>query len=193
MLLRLLCAMLIVTGLAACQTGVSLEKDFVVARDTAQPLAINARRLEVVDNWLMPLSAPYVEHELSPTPAQSVIEWATDNLIVSGGSGELILNISEASVKQEALSPEEGFLNSLKDNQASRIRVTIKAELLWIQPIGNFQGTAQLAAKTTQTLPESATPGDYLVTKQNLVARAIDLIDAQAREEIAKINGMILP
>ena len=191
--LRLFVAVIILAGLSACQSGVSLEKDIVIQGQEAQPLAINARRLEVVDNWLMPLSAPYVEHELSPTPAQSVIDWATENLLVKGGSGELILNISEASVKEEALSPEEGFLNSLKDNQASRIRVTIKAQLLWIQPVGNYQGTAQLAAKTTQTLPESATPADYLIAKQNLVARAIDLIDGQARTEIGKITAMILP
>ena len=179
--------------LGACQTGGSVEKVASFALEPSQSLAINARRLEVVDNWLMPLQAPYVEHELRTTPAESVIEWAKQTILPKGGSGELILNISEASIKQETLPPAEGFLNSLKDNQETRLRVTIKAQILWIQPVGNYQGTAELAAKTTQTLPESATPADYIIAKENLVQRAIALIDSQAREQISDIEGIILP
>ena len=180
-------------GLSACQTGVSVEKTISFQIQDDAELAINARRLEIVDNWIMPLSPPYVEHELTPTPAASLIDWATKTVVPKGASGELILNISEASIQQEKLPPAEGFFDSLKDNQESRIRVTMQAQLLWIQPVGNYQGTAELAAKVSQTLPESATPADYIIAKQNLVNRAIGLIDSQARSEIAKIPAMILP
>ena len=180
-------------GLSACQTGVSVEKTISFQIQDDAELAINARRLEIVDNWIMPLSPPYVEHELTPTPAESLIDWATKTVLPKGASGELILNISEASIQQEKLPPAEGFFDSLKDNQESRIRVTMQAQLLWIQPVGNYTGTAELAAKVSQTLPESATPADYIIAKQNLVNRAIGLIDSQARSEIAKIPAMILP
>ena len=180
-------------GLNACQTGVSVEKTISFQIQDDAELAINARRLEIVDNWIMPLSPPYVEHELTPTPAASLIDWATKTVVPKGASGELILNISEASIQQEKLPPAEGFFDSLKDNQESRIRVTMQAQLLWIQPVGNYTGTAELAAKVSQTLPESATPADYIIAKQNLVNRAIGLIDSQARSEIAKIPAMILP
>lgn len=180
-------------GLSACQTGVSVEKTISFQIQDDAELAINARRLEIVDNWIMPLSPPYVEHELTPTPATSLIDWATKTVVPKGASGELILNISEASIQQEKLPPAEGFFDSLKDNQESRIRVTMQAQLLWIQPVGNYTGTAELAAKVSQTLPESATPADYIIAKQNLVNRAIGLIDSQARSEIAKIPAMILP
>lgn len=180
-------------GLSACQTGVSVEKTISFQIQDDAELAINARRLEIVDNWIMPLSPPHVEHELTPTPAASLIDWATKTVVPKGASGELILNISEASIQQEKLPPAEGFFDSLKDNQESRIRVTMQAQLLWIQPVGNYTGTAELAAKVSQTLPESATPADYIIAKQNLVNRAIGLIDSQARSEIAKIPAMILP
>ena len=193
MILRVLCGFLILLSLGGCQTGASVEKVVSFNSASTDALAINARRLEVVDNWLMPLTPPYVEHELQITPAESVIEWAKQTIVPKGASGEVILNISEASIKQEALPPAEGFLNSLKDNQETRLRVTIEAQLLWIQPVGNYQGTAKLAAKTTQTLPESATPADYLIAKENLVNRAISLIDGQARAQISKIPAMILP
>lgn len=192
MIMRLALWAMILVSLGACQTGGSVEKIARFDASAQTSLAINARRLEVVDNWLMPLTPPYVEHELAETPAESVIEWAKKTLVPAGGSGELILNISEASIKQEALPPAEGLLDSLKDNQENRLRVTIEAQLLWIQPVGNAQGTAQLATKVTQTLPESSSPADYLNAKANLVNRALALIDAQARAEIAKIDGIIL-
>jgi len=192
--LRFIAPLMLFVLLGACQTsGTTVEKFVSFDVNNTQSLAINARRLEVVDNWLMPLAPPYVEHELQVTPAEGVIEWAKLSLAPKGGSGELILNISEASIKQEQLPPAEGFFDSLKDNQDIRLRVTIKAQLLWIQPVGNYQGTAELAAKTTQTLPESATPADYLIAKKNLVNRAIALIDGQARTQISSIEAMILP
>lgn len=180
-------------AISGCQSKVELETISIYNADEAQSLAINARRLEIVNNWLMPLEAPYVEHELNPTPADSMIKWAQQVVVPKGASGELILNISEASIQEEALPPSEGFLNSFKDNQETRLRVTLNAQLLWIQPVGNYQGTAELAAKTSQTLPESATPADYLIAKQNLVNRALALIDRQARDEIQKIDAMLLP
>lgn len=180
-------------AMSGCQSKVELETISIYNADEAQSLAINARRLEIVNNWLMPLEAPYVEHELNPTPADSMIKWAQQVVVPKGASGELILNISEASIQEEALPPSEGFLDNFKDNQETRLRVTLNAQLLWIQPVGNYQGTAELAAKTSQTLPESATPADYLIAKQNLVNRALALIDRQARDEIQKIDAMLLP
>jgi len=180
-------------AMSGCQSKVELETISIYNAGEAQSLAINARRLEIVNNWLMPLEAPYVEHELNPTPADSMIKWAQQVVVPRGASGELILNISEASIQEEALPPSEGFLDSFKDNQETRLRVTLNAQLLWIQPVGNYQGTAELAAKTSQTLPESATPADYLIAKQNLVNRALALIDRQARDEIQKIDAMLLP
>lgn len=193
MVLRLLVSALFLLTLGACQSGGSITKVVQFDLDKRQGLAINARRLEVVDNWLMPLEPPYVEHELHTTPAETVISWAKSTLMPKGSTGEMILNISEASIKQEALPPAEGFFDSLKDNQETRLRVTISAQFLWIQPVGNAQGTAELAAKVTQTLPESATPADYLVAKENLINSAIALLDKQARDEMAKIDNLILP
>ena len=179
--------------ITACQTTPVVESRFVFNSAEQQAMAINARQFEIVDNWQMPITAPYVEHELNPTPSEKLIDWASDTLRPLGGSGELILNISEASVQLEKLPPAEGLLNSLKDNQETRIRVTLAAQLLWIQPIGNKQGRADLAAKTTQTLPESSTPKDYDIAIQNNLNKAISLIDAQAREKIMEIEGIILP
>jgi len=55
-------------AVSGCQSKVELETISIYNADEAQSLAINARRLEIVNNWLMPLEATYVEHELNPTP-----------------------------------------------------------------------------------------------------------------------------
>ena len=49
-------------AMSGCQSKVELETISIYNADEAQSLAINARRLEIVNNWLMPLEAPYVEH-----------------------------------------------------------------------------------------------------------------------------------
>ena len=98
-------------------------------------IAMNARRLEIVENWQMPMEAPYIGHFQTPYPSNIVAEWAASVLQPAGGSGELILDISKASVTKEKLPRRQSAGYSL-GSAGYQNQVELVARLMWLQPVG---------------------------------------------------------
>ena len=161
--------------------------------DSFQPLRMNARRMEIIENWQMPVEAPYIGYLANPAPSNVVIDWASRILLPAGGSGELVLDISRASLTRTKLA-RSAILNSLiTDEQESKIEAQIEARLIWLQPVGGFQGMIELSARHSVTIPESSSANDLNVAVQDALLVAVNLLDKQAREEIAKIPNITVP
>ena len=69
-------------------------------------------------------------------------------LTPAGGSGELILDISRASVTKVKLAKEVGLANALSDQQDSKIKVEFEAQLMWLQPVGGAQAMMRFTPAT---------------------------------------------
>ena len=84
-----------------------------------ETLRIDARKLEMIENWQMPMEPPHIEHTLEPTMSGLVVEWASRVLVPVGGSGELILTISKASVTVSELAKAADLASLFKNQQES--------------------------------------------------------------------------
>lgn len=156
-------------------------------------IAMNARRLEIVENWQMPMEAPYIGHFQTPYPSNIVAEWAASVLQPAGGSGELILDISKASVTNEKLPRETNLQGILSDQQDTKIRVELVARLMWLQPVGGARAMVNLSASQSKTIPESSTPNEFDRAVKETLLLALAALDRQARDELQKIDNIILP
>ena len=112
--------------------------------DSFQPLRMNARRMEIIENWQMPVEAPYIGYLANPAPSNVVIDWASRILLPAGGSGELVLDISRASLTRTKLARSANLNSLITDEQESKIEAQIEARLIWLQPVGGFQGMIEL-------------------------------------------------
>ena len=72
---------------AACKTGTATPPPKIFTTDAYQPLNLNARRLEIIDNWQMPVADPYIGHRVSPLPSTILADWVSHVLRAAGGSG----------------------------------------------------------------------------------------------------------
>ena len=156
-------------------------------------LRIDARKLQIIENWQMPMEPPYIEHTLEPTMSGLIVEWASRVLIPVGGSGELILNISKASVTVSELPKSADLASLFKNQQESKVRAEVKARLMWIQPIGDRHGTIEIDASASRTVPETATPNDYDVAVRQTMLDAITQMDDQVRMKTGEIPRLALP
>lgn len=192
--LSLLFSLVILMFLGACgatTTTVTAPPKFEA--DKFQPLRMNARRMEIIENWQMPVQAPYIGYLANPAPSNVVIDWASKILMPAGASGELVLDISRASLTRSKL-PRTARLNSLiTDEQESKIEAQIEARLIWLQPVGGFQGMIELSARHSVTIAESSSANDLNIAVQEALLAAVNLLDKQAREEIAKIPNITVP
>ena len=161
--------------------------------DKFQPLRMNARRMEIIENWQIPVEAPYIGYLANPAPSNVVIDWASRILLPAGGSGELVLDISRASLTRTKLARSAGLNSLITDEQESKIEAQIEARLIWLQPVGGFQGMIELSARHSVTIPESSSANDLNIAVQEALLVTVDLLDKQAREEIAKIPNITVP
>ena len=186
-----LVALIFLGACGATTTTVSAPPKLDV--DSFQPLRMNARRMEIIENWQMPVVAPYIGYLANPAPSNVVIDWASRILLPAGGSGELVLDISRASLTRTKLARSANLNSLITDEQESKIEAQIEARLIWLQPVGGFQGMIELSARHSVTIPESSSANDLNVAVQDALLVAVNLLDKQAREEIAKIPNIIVP
>jgi hypothetical protein len=177
-------------GLAACQTTEPTLP--VTTAEKFAPLAINARRLEIIDNWKMTVEGPYVGHRAQPLPSNLLADWAAQVMQPVGGSGELIFDMLRASVIRIELPMKAGITNLLTDQQESKIKAELDVNIMWLQPVGGTQARVELRADHSVTIPESATANDLQTAINKALMGALTALDQQARVELAKINKIIL-
>ena len=189
-ILAIMCAGGILTG---CQTTQNTPPAQMFTADSFKPLALNARRLEIIDNWQMPVTDPYVGHRARPLPSNVLAEWATHILQPAGGSGELVFDIGKAAVKMEPLAMKAGLDGLFTDQQSQQITAEIEANIMWLQPVGGRNARIELQASHGVTVPESATPAQVLNAIHEAVQGALRRIDGEARRELARIDRIILP
>ena len=156
-----------------------------------QSLRLDARKLEIIENWNMPMAQPYIEHSLSPNLSSMLVDWATRVLVPVGGSGEVILDISQASVEVTALPRSERLIDLFNDNQEVMVRADIKAKLLWIQPVGGKQAIIDLSATASRSVKETATPNERDIIIREVMINAVELLNKQAEREIKANEGLL--
>ena len=173
-------------GLSSCSTPA--KQTILPEYETGgfQSLRLDARVLNISEEWVMPMELPYIEHTLSPDLSSMLVDWAIRVLVPVGGSGEVVLNITQASVKMTALPRSERLVDLFSDKQEFMVRADIKAKLLWIQPVGGKQVIIDLSATASNTVKETATPNERDLIIREVMIDTIDLIDEQAAREITE-------
>lgn len=178
---------------SACTATSPPPPKVTVSSDTFSSVPLNARRLEIIENWQMPIEAPYIGHLQQPLPGSLVADWASRVLTPAGGSGELILDITRASVTKVKLPKQAGLSNALTDQQDSRIKVEFETRLMWLQPVGGAQAMIKLSSSHSVTIPESSSANDVQRAVNECLQTAIAGLDRRARSELSKLDNIVLP
>ena len=180
-------------SLVSCNTVQSSPPPKIFANGAHQPLAINARRLEIIDNWQMPIVDPYVGHQINPLPSNIVADWAAHILRPAGGSGEVVFDMKRIAVTLTDMPQKADLKGLLSDQQSLKATADIKAQIMWLQPVGGTQARVDLSASHSITVRESAHPNEVRETLHKTLKGALLRLDVQTRRELAKIERIILP
>lgn len=178
--------------LGGCNT-VQRNPPAVIFQSAAhQPLEINARRLEIIDNWQMPIVDPYVGHQISPLPSNIVADWVSHVLQPAGGSGEVVFDMKQISVTLNDMPQKLDLKGLFTDQQSRKAIAEIKAQIMWLQPVGGTQARVDLNASHSITIRESANPNEIREAIHATLKGALLRLDAQVRKELLEIEGIIL-
>ncbi len=115
---------------AACQPAPQSYTLAPVNFNGQQPIRINVARINVVEEYRSPTSAPNVEYQMSMSPAQGVKIWANERLRAVGTQGQLDVVVTNASIKEVKLPVKQGMRGFFTDDQSERydgaLSVTLK-------------------------------------------------------------------
>ena len=179
--------------LVGCNT-VQIKPPTIIFENAAyQPLAINARRLEIIDNWQMPIVDNYVGHQINPLPSKIVADWAAHVLRPAGGSGEVVFDMEKMAVQLTDIPQKMDLKGLLSDQQSRKATAEIKAQIIWLQPVGGTQARIDLSASHSITVRESANPNEVREAIHETFKGALFRLDSQTRKELAKIERIMLP
>ena len=64
---------------------------------------------------------------------------------------------------------------------------------MWLQPVGGARAMVNFSASQSKTIPESSTPNEFDKAVKETLLLALAALDRQAREELQKIDNIILP
>ena len=186
--------MIFISGLLISCNAVQSKPPPVIFKSAAyQPLALNARRLEIIDNWQMPIADHYVGHQINPLPSNVVADWAAHVLRPAGGSGEIVFDMERIAVTLTDMPQKLDLKGLLSDQQSRKAKAVIKAQIMWLQPVGGTQARVDLSASHSITVRESANPNEVREALHKALRGALLRLDAQARKELAMIESIILP
>ena len=189
-----LCAIVLLGGMiASCNRGSNSPPPAIFATDVFPPLAINARSLKIIDNWQMPIADPYVGHRVNPLPSNVLADWASHVLSPAGGSGEIIFDMKRVAITMTDLPKKVGINDLFFDQQSKKITAEIRAQIIWLQPVGGAQARIDLDASHSITIQESANPNEVSLKTHESMKGALVRLDRQVRKELAMIDRIILP
>ena len=81
----------------------------------------------------------------------------------------------------------------MSDQQSRKATAEIKAQIIWLQPVGGTQARVDLNASHSITVRESANPNEVREAIHATLKDALLRLDAQVRKELLEIKRIILP
>lgn len=134
-----------------------------------QPVVLDASRIEIVDEYRMPLASPNVEHRAPLAPSAAAERWARDVLKPSGSGGRAVFRILKGSLVETDLKTKGGVQGWFNIDQAERYDAAIEGRLDLYGADGRMLGNASANATRYQTIAENASLNDRQKLWYNLV------------------------
>jgi len=144
-------------GLAACESGVRVQKLPELTFSHLGGIKLNVSRLETASRYTAPLKKPNVEHLFPAQPAVAMKRWANDRLKTAGPSGSARFTIHQASVIEEKLKMDSSFTGVFTKQQSERYTARVEATLEVFDAKGKRRGFATANAVRSKTVREDAT------------------------------------
>jgi len=124
----------------------------------APPFNVKGTNVIIENAYVPPGSLPSVENAYRTTPADIARAWARDKLRPKGDVGRVVVRIVEASVVEEGLPTQHGFVGYLAGEQNRQFTARLKVDVfLYGDPRETHPG--RISAEATATRPIAGNAG----------------------------------
>ena len=151
-------------------------------------IALGVGRVEVRNDYLSPVAAPYVEHRFPVSPAAAILDWGRQRIRPAGGDGVARITLRRASVVEVPLARTGGVAGLFRIDQSERYDAVVDVKLEIVDPDGRVRAAVESVAKRSRTVSENVSAhGREEVWFEMTEALMRDLdrsLEAQIREHL---------
>lgn len=143
--------------LAACAGGPPPAEAPQFSFNNAPPFTLQGTSVTVENAYVPPSALPSVENAYRTTPADIARAWARDRLRANGTAGRVVMRIVEASVVEEGLPTQHGFVGYLAGEQNRQFVARLKVDLLlYGDPRETHPGRVSVESTATRPIAGNA-------------------------------------
>jgi len=186
LIIRLFSFVFVISSLASCQISSTTHVFPDLTFQHLKLLSLNVAKVEIVNSYNQPMSAPYVDHLFHTPPAGALSSWAKDRLHASGTDSFARFTIIEASVTETRLDKKKGIIGVFTKDQSERYDAVLEAKLEIFSDSGLSKGFANARATRSVTVREDSSINQRRQAWFNLTEKLIIDIDAELEKNILK-------
>ncbi len=156
-------ALLLVLGaLAACNTPPSREPFPKLTYVHLPTYRVAVGRVDIVDAYHPPLTAPHVEQNFPVSPDATAQQWAHDRLQAVGGPGRAVYTVLRADAIETHLAGDQGsgLFGDFTIPQSERYDLTISVRLQIVDAGGRAIASVDATSTRSRTVAADATLND---------------------------------
>jgi hypothetical protein len=154
--------LLALAGLAACNTPPSREPFPKLTYVHLPTYRLAVGRVDVVDAYHPPLTAPNVEQNFPVSPDATAQQWAHDRLKAAGGPGRAVFTVLRADAIETHLAGDQGsgLFGDFTIPQSERYDLTIAVRLEIVDAGGRALASVDATSTRSRTVAADATLND---------------------------------
>lgn len=176
----------LIFGLAACESGVRVQKLPELTFTHLGGLKLNVARLETGSKYKSPLKRPNVEHLFPAKPVDALQRWAKDTVIPAWQRGLARFTVHEASIIEEKLQMDSSIAGLFTKQQSERYTARVEATLEIFDGFGKRRGFASANAVRSTTIREDATLNERDKAWFTLVEELMNVFDLEMKRNMKR-------
>ncbi|MCB9946366.1 MAG: hypothetical protein H6842_00905 [Rhodospirillaceae bacterium] len=154
------------------------------------PIRLAVGRIEVVERYRPPGTAPNIDHRLAQPPVAVMRRWAAQRLAAAGGDGVARAIIDDASILEEPVQQSPGLTGLLSVEQSERYTARLAMTIEVDAPGG--RGNANAVAERSVTVLEDATLAEIEDAWFRLVESSAGDLDRELEANIRRHLGLFV-
>ncbi|MEM7022655.1 MAG: hypothetical protein AAF637_08660 [Pseudomonadota bacterium] len=141
--------------LAACTSSYETFRPPPLDFSNRAPLRIEVGSVNVQSAYRPRTAAPYVDNLMPVKPEDAIREMLQARLIAIGGPGSMQAVILDASVKEEALQTETGFMAFFTTQAVARLEGRFQVQVDRLDANGVVMRSVSTAVERTASIPQN--------------------------------------
>lgn len=185
-MIRSLTVICLCAGLVACAES-STSPTLPSLTFAHQPLIrLAVDRIDLVNEYRMPLKAPNVEHALPVAPGPAVERWSVDILRAVGGPGRAVLVILNGAVTETKLKKQTGLKGTFTVDQSEKYDAVVEARLEILDDANKRLAEISATVQRSRTVSEDSSPNQRTRLQYELVEALMNDYDTAMRDRAAR-------